>query len=406
MQELKKVKRCIVSFSDIQGKLRSFVISGDLIEDLVTSGIDVDGSSVGITDIERSDIVLKGDESTFRLVNLDGREMGFIMAEIADQADLDPRYILRRKLSEIAKMDMRFMVGAEVEFFLLKGDRPADESIYFDSVDDMMSTRLMLSEELERMGLKVELMHHEVAPGQNEINFRFDDAVRTADNILVYKMAVKKAARTIGLRATFMPKPFEGVNGSGMHIHMSLFSGGRNLFYHDSDISDYAKWFIGGILAHAKGLSFFASPTINSYKRIVPGFEAPVYISWGYKNRSALVRIPSYNGQNSCRIEYRAPDPTSNPYLLFSVVLAAGLDGIRRRIDPGEPRGDNLYHSRDADTLPGSLEEAMKHAMEDDVLIEAVGRRLFARYVELKKAEITESRKHVSEWERKFYIDF
>lgn len=406
MQGLKKVNRCIVSFSDIQGKLRSFIISGDLIEDLLTSGIDVDGSSVGMTDIERSDIVLKGDESTFRLINMDGREMGFIIAEIADQADIDPRCALRRNLNEIARRDLRFMVGAEVEFFLLRGDRPADESIYFDSVDEMMSTRLMLSEELERMGLRVELMHHEVAPGQNEINFRFDDALRTADNIMIYKMAVKKAARRIGLKATFMPKPFEGMNGSGMHVHMSLFSGERNLFYHDEDISDQAKWFIGGILAHAKGLSFFASPTVNSYKRIVPGFEAPVYISWGYRNRSALVRIPSYDGNGSCRIEYRAPDPTSNPYLLLSAVLAAGLDGIKRKIDPGEPRADNLYHSRDADILPGSLEEAMRCAMEDDVLIEAVGRRLFARYVELKKAEIMESRRHVSEWERSFYIDF
>ncbi len=403
------LKYVIVRFCDISGRVRMFTIAKELYDQLITEGIDVDGSSVAMTGIEESDIVVKGDPDTLRLTSLNGGKAVIVTAEVVDPAGIDPRIRLKENLEELKRrLGMDFRVGAEVEFFLLKDGRPYDSAGYFHAFDDMLELRIKFAEELRKLGLQPEVMHHEVAPGQNEINFRYDSAVRTADNILTYKTAIKKVAADLGLRATFMPKPFEGMNGSGMHLHLSLFKDGENMFFsgENGKLSELALNFLAGVLTHAKALAFFASPTVNSYRRLVPGFEAPVYIAWGHRNRSALVRVPVANGSSSHRIEYRAPDPSSNPYLLLSAVLAAGLDGIEKKLDPGEPYEGNLYHARDSvDMLPGSLEEAMNYALKDEVLIKAVGEKIFERYVEIKKKEILESRLHVSDWERSFYLD-
>ncbi len=403
------LKYVVVRFCDISGRVRMFTITKELYDQLITEGIDVDGSSVAMTGIEESDIVVRGDPETLCVTSLNGGKVAMVTAEVVDPTGIDPRIKLKENVEELKrKLGMDFRVGAEVEFFLLKEGKPYDSAGYFHAFDDMLELRMKFAEELRNLGLQPEVMHHEVAPGQNEINFRYSSAVRTADNILTYKVAIKKVASDLGLRATFMPKPFEGMNGSGMHLHLSLFKNDENMFFSGENgrLSDLALNFLAGVLGHAKALAFFASPTVNSYRRLVPGFEAPVYIAWGYRNRSALVRVPVANESSSHRIEYRAPDPSSNPYLLLSAVLAAGLDGVEKKLDPGEPYEDNLYHARDSvDTLPGSLEEAMSYALKDKVLIQAVGDKIFERYVKIKEKEILEERLHVSDWERNYYFD-
>ena len=315
-----------------------------------------------------------------------------------------------------------FNVGPEAEFFLFQTDdegkpttRTNDEAGYFDlgPLDHGEGTRREICMALEQMGFEIEASHHEVAQGQHEIDFKYADALRTADNIMTFKLAVKTLAQKNGLHATFMPKPIFGINGSGMHTNMSLFQGGKNAFYDPDDpkgLSKEAYSFIAGLLAHVKGMAAVTNPLVNSYKRLVPGYEAPCYLAWSASNRSALIRIPAARGQ-STRVELRSPDPACNPYLELALCLAAGLDGIEKGLTPPPEVTENIFDMNAADrkvhgidSLPDSLEEAI-HALEADPLVlDTLGEHVAANYIEGKRKEWEEYRTRVSSWEREKYI--
>jgi len=340
----------------------------------------------------------------------------------------DPRGVLKHILAEIEARGWVFNVGPEPEFFLFKRNGPDhihpvphDVGSYFDfsANDDAVRVRTDLMAALETMGLEVEVGHHEVALGQHEIDFRFTDALRAADNILTLKYTVKAIAAQHGLVASFMPKPIFGMNGSGMHCHQSLFDDkGNNLFFDNDDkynLSESAYQFIEGQLVHARSMSAINAPTINSYKRLVPGYEAPVYVGWAQTNRSALVRIPRYSpGKvNSVRAELRCPDPSANPYLAIATMLAAGLDGMNQKMICREDLNDiNIYHltiderkSMGIDSLPGSLAEALRELENDSILIDALGREMFETFTRAKWAEVEEYRLMVSDWELERYLE-
>lgn len=335
----------------------------------------------------------------------------------------DPRHVLKRALKRAEEMGFdAFNVGPEAEFFLFQTDdegkpttRTNDEAGYFDlgPLDHGEGTRREICMALEQMGFEIEASHHEVAQGQHEIDFKYADALRTADNIMTFKLAVKTLAQKNGLHATFMPKPIFGINGSGMHTNMSLFQGGKNAFYAPDDpkgLSKEAYSFIAGLLAHVKGLAAVTNPLVNSYKRLVPGYEAPCYLAWSASNRSALIRIPAARGQ-STRVELRSPDPACNPYLELAVCLAAGLDGIEKGLTPPPEVTENIFDMNAAarkahgiDSLPDSLEEAI-HALEADPLVlDTLGEHVAANYIEGKRKEWEEYRTRVSSWEREKYI--
>ena len=335
----------------------------------------------------------------------------------------DPRGVLKRVLKKAADMGYdAFNVGPEAEFFLFQTDdegkpttKTNDEAGYFDlgPLDHGESTRREICMALEQMGFEIEASHHEVAQGQHEIDFKYADALRTADNIMTFKLAVKTLAQKNGLHATFMPKPIFGINGSGMHTNMSLFRDGKNAFYDPDDprgLSKEAYSFIAGLLAHVKGMAAVTNPLVNSYKRLVPGYEAPCYLAWSASNRSALIRIPAARGQ-STRVELRSPDPACNPYLELAVCLAAGLDGIERGLTPPPEVTENIFVMDEAarqahgiDSLPGSLEEAIRALEADPLILDALGEHVAANYIEGKKKEWDEYRTRVSSWEREKYI--
>ena len=335
----------------------------------------------------------------------------------------DPRHVLKRALKRAEEMGFdAFNVGPEAEFFLFQTDdegkpttRTNDEAGYFDlgPLDHGEGTRREICMALEQMGFEIEASHHEVAQGQHEIDFKYADALRTADNIMTFKLAVKTLAQKNGLHATFMPKPIFGINGSGMHTNMSLFQGGKNAFYDPDDpkgLSKEAYSFIAGLLAHVKGMAAVTNPLVNSYKRLVPGYEAPCYLAWSASNRSALIRIPAARGQ-STRVELRSPDPACNPYLELAVCLAAGLDGIEKGLTPPPEVTENIFDMNAAarkahgiDSLPDSLEEAI-HALEADPLVlDTLGEHVAANYIEGKRKEWEEYCTRVSSWEREKYI--
>ncbi len=373
----------VVGFTDVSGRFRTLYVSDKVLRDLMDGGIDIDGSSIGVSPVNDSDVVIRG-----------VKELGEIMGKrfvLAEMEKHDPRARLREFLES---MDYGASFASEIEFFILKDGKPADAMGYFSAFDPLMGIRDEMVEALSQF-MEVEVSHHEVAPGQGEINFRYGDPVETADRVQVYKQVLRIVARRRGYDVTFMPKPFEGMNGSGMHTHVNLERNGENVF---RGFSREMGYFLGGILEHARALSFLASPAVNSYKRLVPNHEAPVYICWGRRNRSAMVRIP--HGDN--RIEYRAPDPMANPYLLYLGILAAGLDGIKRKIDPGEPVEEEAYHA-DLETLPMSLYEAMKEFERDEVLREALG-DIYPVYRKEKLREILEEKRHISPWERERYM--
>ena len=372
-----------MGFTDVSGTFRTLYVSESVLKDLFTRGVDIDGSSIGVNPVNRSDIVIRG---VRELGKIGGRR--FVLAEMEER---DPRARLREFLEE---MEYGAEFASEIEFFILKDGKPADNRGYFSAFDPLFHIREEMAQELSSF-MEVEVAHHEVAPGQGEINFRYGEPVETADRVQVYKQILKMVARRHGYHVTFMPKPFEGMNGSGMHTHVNLTRGGENIF---RGFSREMRHFLGGILHHARALSFLAASTVNSYRRLVPGFEAPVYICWGHRNRSAMVRIP--HGDN--RIEYRAPDPLANPYLLYLGILAAGLHGIEEEMDPGEPVEEEAYRG-DYSTLPFSLHEAMGEFDRDKVLKGALG-DIYPVYRELKEREIREERKHVPEWERHTYL--
>ncbi|MDI3256301.1 MAG: type I glutamate--ammonia ligase [Kyrpidia sp.] len=336
----------------------------------------------------------------------------------------DPRGILKRVLRQAQDMGFSTMnVGPEPEFFLFKMDESGnpttevnDQGGYFDlaPVDLGENCRREIVLALEQMGFEIEASHHEVAPGQHEIDFKYADAVSAADNIMTFKLVVKTIARQLGLHATFMPKPIFGINGSGMHTHQSLFKGSENAFYDDRDefgLSETAKQYLAGILAHARAFTAVANPTVNSYKRLVPGYEAPVYIAWSAQNRSPLVRVPASRGL-STRIEVRSPDPSANPYLALAAMLAAGLDGIRNRMTLPEPVNRNIYVMTETErvqagilTLPASLKEALDELSRDEVIVNALGEHAYTHFVEAKLIEWDMFRTAVHPWEREQYLN-
>ena len=339
----------------------------------------------------------------------------------------DPRFVLRRQMDRARKLGFVWNTGPELEFFLFRRDEngkiaplPHDQAGYFDfSTDLAQEVRQDMVNALEAFGIRVEAAHHEVAPGQHEIDFQYADGLRTADNALTFKFTLKAIAQLHGLYATFMPKPIFGINGSGMHTHQSLWDNerGANAFADpdaDYGLSPLARNYIAGILEHARGMIAVLAPLVNSYKRLVPGYEAPVYIGWARINRSALIRIPQISaGQlDSTRIELRCADPSTNPYLAFAAMLAAGLDGIERKLEPPAPVEENLYHldaskleSRRIRQLPGTLREALDELSTDTVIIEALGEHIYERFVEAKTEEWDEYRMQVSAWEVERYLE-
>ena len=422
-RDIKYVRLIVI---DIYGSPRAMIIPEYRLEEALTIGIGFDGSSVpGYTNIETSDLVAHPDPSTFLipLWETPGVALMFCYVSKPDGTPFegDPRGLLKRTMDELEKRGIGFNLGPEVEFFYVEregsGIRPAGSGGYFDlpPLDRSEEVKMETMICLEAAGFQLDKVHHEVAEGQHEINFRFADALKTADNIVLYKLAVKTIAEKYGVIATFMPKPFWGINGSGCHLHQSLIDleTGHNLFYDAESpigLSDTALHYIGGLLKHASALSLVVAPTVNSYKRLVPHYEAPVYICWGLGNRSTLVRVPQYpkGVEAGTRVEYRHPDPSSNPYLAAVAVLKAGLDGVEHKIEPEEPIQENVYHfsreeleRRGVGVLPGNLEEALEAFRADKVVYEALGGYVSENLMELKRREHEEYLSHVGgSWEK------
>ena len=418
-----------MQFTDIFGQLKNVAITKSQIEKAVNNQIMIDGSSIeGFVRIQESDQYLYPDLSSFQVLPW-RPQYGKVARFICDvynpdgtPFDGDPRGVLQRVLKKAADMGYSFNVGPECEFFLFQTDsegKPTtqtnDEAGYFDlgPLDHGEGTRREICLALEAMGFEIEASHHEVAAGQHEIDFKYDEALPAADNIMTFKLAVKTLAQKNGLHATFMPKPIFGVNGSGMHTNMSLFQNGKNVFYDPSDargLSKEAYSFIAGLLAHVRGMTAITNPLVNSYKRLVPGYEAPCYLAWSASNRSALIRIPAARGQ-STRVELRCPDPSCNPYLALAVCLAAGLDGIERGLTPPDEITENIFAMDDAAraaagiaSLPGSLAEALEALKADPLMRETLGEHVFTQYVAGKEKEWDEYRTQVSDWECRKYI--
>jgi glutamine synthetase len=430
-----KVKFVSLQFTDVTGVVKSVDIPTDRLGDALEDGIWFDGSSVeGFARIQESDMRLVIDADTYAILPWTPLELrrARVFCDIyqPDNAPFpgDPRGALKRILSKIEERGWTYNVGPEPEFFLFRRNGPDmihpvphDVGGYFDfsANDEAVRVRTELMDALCDMGLDVEMGHHEVALGQHEIDFRFADALRAADNILTLKYTVKAIAAQHGLIASFMPKPIFGINGSGMHCHQSLFGAqGENLFF-DADgdffISPLTYQFIAGQLKHARAMAAVVSPTINSYKRLVPGYEAPVYIGWAQINRSALIRIPHYTPgrEKSIRAELRFPDPSANPYLALTVMLASALDGIDNQLSCPEPLNNlNVYRltreerlSMGIDELPGSLAESLRELEGDAELREALGLMIFETFVRAKWAEVDEYRMRVTDWEVERYLE-
>lgn len=418
-----------MQFTDIFGQMKNVAITASQIEKAVNNQIMIDGSSIeGFTRIHESDQYLHPDLDTFNILPWRPQH-GKVARLICDVYNPDgtpfigdPRHILKAQLEKASALGYTFNVGPECEFFLFETDadgRPTtktgDEAGYFDlgPLDHGESTRREICLALEDMGFEIEASHHEVAQGQHEIDFKYADALTAADNIMTFKFAVKSIAQRNGLHATFMPKPVFGINGSGMHTNMSLFKDGKNVFFDENGerkLSASAYSFIAGLLKHARGLAAVTNPLVNSYKRLVPGYEAPCYLAWSASNRSALIRIPAARGQ-STRVELRCPDPSCNPYLALAVCLAAGLDGIEKGLTPPDEITENIFamdeETRTAhgiENLPGSLFDAIGAMKADPIMEETLGAHAFPRYVAGKLQEWDEYRTQVTDWEIAKYM--
>lgn len=425
------VKFILLQFTDINGIVKNLTIPVSELKESIEKGTWFDGSSIeGFMRIYESDMYLKPDISTYALIPWMGDSMKtarFICDIYTPDGKLfegDPRYVLKKAMKEAEDMGFMYQVGPEPEFFLLKkedGIKHLTHDIggYFDlNMDKAYDIRAEMVTALESMGIKVEASHHEVAHGQHEIDFRYDNAVRTADNVITFKFVLKAIAEKHGLIATFMPKPVFGINGSGMHCHQSFKSikTGKNAFYDEKDdymLSDTAKKFISGQLKYVKGISAVLAPLVNSYKRLVPGYEAPVYICWSKTNRSALIRIPRFNPEKSeaARAEIRCPDPSCNPYLAFAVMLKAGLAGIKEGLKVPMPVEEDVYEFDDAKlkelyigTLPGSLGEAVFEMEKNKLAEEALGASLYRKFIESRKKEWDDYRLRVFDWELERYL--
>jgi glutamine synthetase len=442
LAEERNLRFVSLQFTDIVGQVKSVQVPMHQLESAVEQGKWFDGSSIeGFARIAESDMFLVPDLDTFSPIPW---ELGFgpdgseelatgsarvicdVFTPNGDPFPGDPRWVLRRQIERAKALGYTFNTGPELEFFLLRRANgtveplPHDAAGYFDLSEDLgTEVRKEMMNALEEFGIRVETAHHEVATGQHEIDFEYADALRTADNAVTFKTTLKAVAAAHGLYATFMPKPFFGINGSGMHTHQSLWDDKRkvNVFSDPKDpygLSETARHYIAGTLEHARGMIAVLAPLVNSYKRLVPGYEAPVYVGWARINRSALIRIPQISkGQaSSVRIELRCPDPASNPYLAFAVMLAAGLDGVERKLEPPDPVEENLYHfdaakleSRKIRQLPGTLREALDELAADEVIRDALGDHVFERFIEAKTEEWDEYRTQVSGWEVERYLE-
>jgi glutamine synthetase len=419
-----------LQFTDMFGSLKNVAVTASQLQKALDNKCMFDGSSIeGFVRIEESDMYLYPDLGTLEIFPWRPQQ-GKVARLICDvyrpngePFEGDPRYILKRAVKEAEDMGYKFEVGPECEFFLFHTDENGmpttlthEKAGYFDlgPLDLGENARRDMVLTLEDMGFVIEASHHEVAPAQHEIDFKYDEALATADNIMTFKLAVKTIAKRHGLHATFMPKPKYGVNGSGMHINMSLFRDGKNIFDDPSDklgLSQEAYYFIGGIIRHMKGMTAVTNPLVNSYKRLVPGFEAPVHIAWSGTNRSPLIRIPSTRGEGT-RIELRCPDPSANPYLALAVCLRAGLDGIVNKIQPPASVDCNIFAMSEEEkkklgieAIPGTLIEAVGELEKDELVRETLGRHVSEKYIEAKKAEWADYRSQVTDWEINQYLN-
>jgi len=416
-------------FTDVLGQLKSFSINSSELADAFEGGAGFDGSSItGFNAIEESDMIALPDPSTFAVLPWrpqdDGVGRMFCDIQTPERTPYegDPRHVLRRALQRMSELGFDdFMVGPELEYFYFRDARstePLDQGGYFDltTLDAGSDLRRETIFALEQLGIHVEYSHHEVGPSQHEIDMRYAPALKMADDCMTYRLTVKECAMQYGLHATFMPKPLFGENGSGMHTHMSLFKDGRNAFFDAEDqyfLSDVGKAFIAGQLRHARELSSIFAQWVNSYKRLVPGYEAPTYIAWSRRNRSALVRVPLYHPgkERSTRAELRCPDPACNPYLTFAVLLQAGLEGIEHGYELPEPMEKNLYHLAPderrrlgIEQLPATLGEAIELTAESELVLRTLGEHMFNRFVEIKRQEWEDYRVQVTAWELEKYL--
>ncbi len=424
------VKFIRLQFTDIFGSLKNVTISVGELEKALDNKCMFDGSSIeGFVRIEESDMYLRPDIGTFVVFpwRPQSGRVARMICDVYNPDDTpftgDPRYVLKKTLEKAAKMGYdTYNVGPECEFFLFLTDSEGKPTIvtndnagYFDlgPVDLGENARRDMCLALDEMGFEVEASHHEVAPGQHEIDFKYNDALTTADAILTFKLVVKTIAQRHGLHATFMPKPIYGIAGSGMHVNNSLYVNGRNVFFDEKDplqLSQEAYWFIGGLMKNMRAMTALTNPLVNSYKRLVSGYEAPVYIAWSARNRSPLIRVPAVQG-SATRLELRCPDPSCNPYLVLAAVLAAGLDGIENKIQPPPPSNKNIFNMTDDERLaegieeiPGSLDEAISEMSGSDFIREVLGEHIFVKYLEAKKKECIDYKTRVSQWEIDSYL--
>ena len=421
-----KVKFIRLWFTDILGKLKSFAITRSELDDALKEGVGFDGSSIeGYRDIEESDMIAMPDPTTLQLLpwqSSDDTKVARMVCDIltpdGNPYAGDPRYILKKQLLRAKELGYTFYFGPELEYFYFKNDKSTEiveKAGYFDleHLDITAEVRKETVLALEGMGLTIECEHHEVAPSQHEIDIRYCEALKMADHVQTYRSVVKEIARKHELYATFMPKPMFGENGSGMHTHQSFFKGDQNVFFSKDDehnISKEGKQYIAGILKHARDFCSITNQSINSYKRLVPGYEAPVYVAWSTANRSAMVRIPNFQPgkEKATRIELRCPDPAGNPYLQFAVMIAAGLEGIEKGYMLSSPVNQNIYDMSSEEmeklnigSLPGNLGEAIELTAKSELVKKALGEHIFKRFVEIKRREWDEYRMQVTDYEIK-----
>lgn len=416
-------------FTDILGFLKSFSIGIEELETTLNEGIGFDGSSIqGFARIDESDMMAFPDPDTFQLLPWMPKEHAAVARMFCDiqtpegkPCEGDPRFVLKKNLKRVADLGYTFYVGPELEYFYFKdsnGCEPLDQGGYFDMTppDAAHDLRRETVQALEAMGIGIDKSHHEVATSQHEIDMRYTDALTMADNVMTYRLVVKEIALRHGVYATFMPKPVFGINGSGMHVHQSLFKGKTNVFFDKNGkyyLSKTALSFLAGLLKYAPEFTSVTSQWVNSYKRLVPGYEAPVYLSWAIRNRSDLIRVPEYKPgkEEATRFEIRSPDPACNPYLCFSVLLAAGLEGIEKGFTAPEPVEENVYHmseeeraKRGIGSLPASLLEAIKLTEKSELVRKALGDHVFNAFIENKKIEWNRYRIHVTDYEIDRYL--
>jgi glutamine synthetase len=415
-------------FTDVLGFLKSFAVTPSELDEGLTEGMGFDGSSIeGFARIQESDMIAKPDPTTFQLVpwrSMD-RPVARLFCDILNPDGTpyegDPRYVLKRLLSKVAEQGYTFYLGPELEYFYFKDNTCTDfldTGGYFDSLPlDMAGTlRRETIFALQDMGIQVEYSHHEVAPSQHEIDLRYDEGLKMADKTMTYRLAVKETARRHDVYATFMPKPVFGQNGSGMHVHQSLFHGNKNAFYDPDDkynLSDLAKHYIAGLMHHAPEITAVTNQWVNSYKRLVPGYEAPVYVSWARTNRSTMVRVPMYKPgkEKATRMEFRSPDPACNPYLAFAVMLGAGLEGIENKYELPDPIEEDIYEMNPEERkaqgikdLPGNLYAAILETEKSELVKKVLGDHVFNKFIENKKIEWDQYRTHVSQFELERYL--